>query len=216
MFVLGHVGIGKKLAARPYRHFSRIDKRAFFVGVLLPDLIDKPLYYGTAWLTGKRGAAAGIISGTHLFAHTGLFLVVLTVAALMTRSRPLRALAMGVATHLALDFVGLSMDLRTLLWPLRGWRFPSYPFRNLAEHLGTILNPVTFIGEALGAAILWSDHRKARRRPTSEPTSTPASSPAIEKTLSSAARWVTRSSRSNRWSRTWSRNTRSACLRSAR
>jgi hypothetical protein len=162
VFVLGHVGVGKKLAARPYRHFSRVDRRAFFVGVLLPDLIDKPLYYVPAWLTRKQGAAAGILSGTHLFAHTGLFLAVLTIAALVTRSRPLRALAIGVATHLVLDFVGLSMNLGTLLWPLLGWHFPTYPFRNLTEHLGTILSPVTFAGELLGAAILWSDYRKAR------------------------------------------------------
>ena len=127
MFLLGHVGIAKKMAARPYRRFSRADKRAFFVGVLLPDLVDKPLYYGWAWLTGKHGAAAGIISGTHLFAHTGLFLVVLALAGLVTRSQPLRALAIGVATHLALDGVGLSMDLRTLLWPLFGWQFPELP-----------------------------------------------------------------------------------------
>ena len=164
MFVLGHVGIAKKLAARPYRHFSPVDKRAFFVGALLPDLIDKPLYYASAWLTGKRGAAVGIISGTHLFAHTGLFLVVLALAALVSRSKPTRALALGVATHLALDVVGLSLNLRTLLWPLLGWRFPSYPFRHLTEHLATILRPVTFAGEALGAAILWWDWRAARRR----------------------------------------------------
>ena len=70
MFALGHLGIGKKLAARPFRHFSPAERRAFFVGALLPDLIDKPLYYIPAWLTGKEGAAAGILSGTHLFAHS--------------------------------------------------------------------------------------------------------------------------------------------------
>lgn len=164
MFVLGHLGLGKKLAARPFRHFAPVDKRAFFAGALLPDLIDKPLYYIPAWLTGKHGAAAGILSGTHLFAHTGLFLVVLTAAALVTRSRPLRALVLGVATHFVLDFVGLSMNLGTLLWPLFGWHFPTYPFKSLSQHLGTIFNPITFIGETLGAAILWSDYRKARRR----------------------------------------------------
>jgi hypothetical protein len=165
MFALGHLGIGKKLAARPFRQFSLIDKRAFFVGALLPDLIDKPLYYIPAWVTGRHGAAAGILSGTHLFAHTGLFLVVLTGAALVTRSRPLRALAIGVTTHFVLDFVGLSMNLGTLLWPLFGWRFPTYPFRSLGEHLGTLFNPITFIGEALGGAILWWDYRKDRRPP---------------------------------------------------
>lgn len=165
MFALGHLGIGKKLAARPFRRFSPVDKRAFFVGALLPDLIDKPLYYIPAWVTGRHGTAAGILSGTHLFAHTGLFLAVLAVAGLLTRSRPLKALAIGVATHLALDGVGLSMNWGTLLWPLFGWHFPTYPFKNLTEHLWTIFNPVTFLGEVLGAAILWSDYRKTRRRP---------------------------------------------------
>ncbi len=164
MFVLGHLGIAKKLAARPYRRFSRLDKRVFFVGALLPDLIDKPLYYLPAWLTGKQGAAAGILSGTHLFAHTGLFLLVLATAALVTRSRPLRALAIGVATHLVLDIVGLSLSWRALVWPLFGWHFPAYPFTSLSEHLGTILHPITLIGELLGAAILWSDYRRARRQ----------------------------------------------------
>ena len=163
MFAFGHLGIGKRLAARPFRHFAPIDRRAFFVGALLPDLVDKPLYYIHAWITGRRGAAAGILSGTHLFAHTGLFLLVLTVVALITRSRPLRALAIGVTTHFVLDFVGLSMNLGTLLWPLLGWQFPTYPFRSLGQHLRTIFNPITFVGETVGAAILWWDYRKARR-----------------------------------------------------
>jgi hypothetical protein len=168
MFALGHLGIGKKLAARPFRDFSRTDRRAFLVGALLPDLIDKPLYYIPAWVTGKDGAAAGILSGTHLFAHTGLFLLVLTMAALVTRSGPLRALAIGVATHLVLDLVGLSMNLGTLLWPLLGWHFPTYPFRSLGQHLGTLFSPITFIGETVGAAILgwdYRNYRKSRRQP---------------------------------------------------
>jgi hypothetical protein len=165
VFLLGHLGISKKLAARPYRSFSRLDRRVFFVGALLPDLVDKPLYYVPAWLTGKRGAEAGILSGTHLFAHTGLFLLVLGVAALITRSRPLRALAIGVTTHLILDIVGLSLSWRAVVWPLFGWHFPAYPFTSLSQHLGTILHPITLISEVLGAAILWSDYRRARRQP---------------------------------------------------
>jgi hypothetical protein len=164
VFAFGHLGLGKKIAARPYRHFSSAERRAFFLGALLPDLIDKPLFYIPFWLTGRRGAAAGILSGTHLFAHTGLFLLALVIAALLTRSLAVRAVAIGVATHLVLDCVGLSMGLRTLLWPLLGWHFPAYPFRNLGQHLATILNPVTLAGELLGAAILWWDYRKARRR----------------------------------------------------
>ena len=168
MFVLGHLGIGKRLAAHPYRRFSRGSKRAFFVGALLPDLIDKPLYYGWSWLTGRHGAEAGLISGTHLFGHTGLFLLAVAAAAVVTHRPAARALAIGVATHLALDFVGLSMDLRTLLWPALGWHFPSYPFGSLTEHLGTMFRPVTFAGEVVGGAILLWDYR------TSRPASLPA------------------------------------------
>lgn len=163
MFALGHLGIGKKLAARPYRRFSPVEKGAFFLGALLPDLIDKPLFYVPFWLTGRRGGAAGILSGTHLFAHTAVFLLALALAARLARAAPVRAVAIGVATHFVLDLVGMSMGLGTLLWPLFGWRFPTYPFRNLGQHLTTILNPVTLAGELLGAAILLWDFRKARR-----------------------------------------------------
>src|SRR4029077_19797914 len=109
---------------------------------------------------------AGILSGTHLFAHTGLFLLALIAAALLARSMTVGTIAIGVATHLALDCVGLSMGLGTLLWPLFGWHFPTYPFRNVSQHLGTVLHPVTLTGELLGAAILWWDYRKARRQTT--------------------------------------------------
>lgn len=163
MFALGHLGIGKKLAARPYGRFSRVERRAFLWGALLPDLIDKPLFYVPFWLSAKPGRPTGLLSGTHLFAHTGLFLLVLVVASLIARSPALRALTLGVATHFALDVVGLSLGPGSLFWPLFGWRFPTYPFQGLRAHLGTILNPVTLIGELLGAAILWSDYRRARR-----------------------------------------------------
>jgi hypothetical protein len=166
VFALGHLGLGKKIAALPYRRFSPIEKRAFFVGALLPDLIDKPLFYVPFWITGRRGAAAGILSGTHLFAHTALFLLVLALAALATRSLRLRAVAIGVTTHFVLDLVALSMGLGTLLWPVFGWRFPVYPFRNLGQHLATILSPITLAGELLGAAILCWDYWKGRRRGT--------------------------------------------------
>jgi hypothetical protein len=160
VFALGHLGLGKKIAARPYRGFSAVEKRAFFLGALLPDLIDKPLFYIPFWVTGRPGA---ILSGTHLFAHTGLFLLALIVAALITRAAAVRALAVGVTTHFVLDFVGCSMGLGTLLWPFFGLHFPAFPFRSLGQHLATILSPITLAGEVLGGAVLWWDWRKARR-----------------------------------------------------
>lgn len=164
MFALGHLGIGKTLAARPYRRFSLGQKRAFLAGALLPDLIDKPLFYIPFLITGRRDTAGGMLSGTHLFGHTGLFLIALMVAARLKRSAPLRALAIGVVTHLALDFVGLSLSVGVLLWPLLGWQFPAYPFKNLGHHLATVLNPVTLAGELVGGALLLWDFWRARRR----------------------------------------------------
>ncbi|HEX4405274.1 MAG TPA: hypothetical protein VH560_10630 [Polyangia bacterium] len=142
-----------------------MERRAFFLGALLPDLIDKPLFYFPFWLTGGR-SATGMLSGTHLFAHTGLFLSALAVVALVTRSLAVRAVVVGVATHFLLDFIGLSMSFGTLLWPLFGWRFPHYPFQNLGQHLATVLSPVTLGGELVGAAILSWDYRKSRRAST--------------------------------------------------
>lgn len=161
MFALGHLGLGKTLAARPFRRFSRGERRAFFLGALLPDLIDKPLFYVPFWLSGRRGA---FLSGTHLYAHTGLFLLALVVIAWLTRAPLARAIAIGVATHFVLDVVGLSMGLGTLLWPLLGWHFPAFPFRNLGQHLSTVLSPITLAGEMIGGTILWWDWRKARRQ----------------------------------------------------
>jgi len=163
VFALGHLGLGKRLAAPSYRRFSPVERRSFFLGALLPDLIDKPLFYIPFLITGGPSGPGGILSGTHLFAHTGLFLLALAAAARITRSGPLRAAAIGFATHFVLDCVGLSLGAGTLLWPLLGWRFPIYPFANLSQHLATILNPITLAGELLGATILWWDHRKVRR-----------------------------------------------------
>jgi hypothetical protein len=160
VFALGHLGIGKTIAARWYRRFPTAGRRAFLVGALLPDLIDKPLFYIPFWITGRRGE---LLSGTHLFAHTGLFLLALAIAALSTRSLLARALAIGVATHFVLDCVALSMGLEMLIWPALGWHFPAYPFANLGAHLGTVLHPITLAGELLGGAILLWDWRKARR-----------------------------------------------------
>ena len=88
-------------------------------------------------------------------------------ADVLIRANPLPAIlsavAIGVATHFVLDVVGLSMGLGTLLWPLLGWQFPVFPFRNLGQHLTTILNPITLAGELLGAAILLWDYWRARR-----------------------------------------------------
>jgi hypothetical protein len=46
MFFFGHLGVGATLV-RPWK--ERLPFRWVLLGAVLPDLIDKPLYYGLSW-----------------------------------------------------------------------------------------------------------------------------------------------------------------------
>jgi hypothetical protein len=171
MFVLGHIGIGRRLAARRYASFSRRDRWLFVLGTVLPDLIDKPLYYFRSWIMGP-GAELGIVAGTHSFGHTLLFTVTLLVVWRGLQKRhpdpasAIGALAIGVATHLVLDTLGLTMDAATAFWPLLGWQFPAFRHHGLGQHLMTVFRPVTFAGELIGGAVLlWDTWRSRHPRP---------------------------------------------------
>ena len=165
MFALGHLGIGSWLAARrvPADRIGWL-----LLGTLLPDLIDKPLYYALSFATGRHGAALGLISSTRTFGHT--LLLALALYAFLPRriGGPLLA---GIATHLFLDEVsdlagfivptaaprpkGPSV-LTAILFPLLGWRFPVLPFSTLLEHAeGAVETPWLFACELLGAALLY-------------------------------------------------------------
>jgi membrane-bound metal-dependent hydrolase YbcI (DUF457 family) len=133
------------------------------VGTLLPDLLDKPTFlilgliahweHG-GWVPGKRG-----------FAHTLLFLLLLVGVALLRRSRPWGALALGSATHLVLDLISkisshhdfIGDNLTVWLWPLRGTHFPTQSY-------GIGILP-QLAGEALGLALLvWQFNARRRSR----------------------------------------------------
>jgi hypothetical protein len=149
---------------------ERLPALPLFFGCVLPDLIDKPLFYG---LLAVRGHVEGLITGTRTFGHTGLFLLALSAAAALVRPRgaekksffsaPLAAVAVGVATHLLLDiggelFGGAQPD--TSIWPAiffpaLGVRFPVAHFGSLLEHLQiTAQSAYVLAGEAIGGAIL--------------------------------------------------------------
>jgi hypothetical protein len=85
-------------------------------GSLVSDIIDKPLGW---WLFGNSP------SSSRIYAHTLLFAMSLTVAAiylyLRHRKRYLLYVSFGTVTHLILDQMWLNP--RTLLWPLYGWSF---------------------------------------------------------------------------------------------
>jgi hypothetical protein len=157
VFVLGHVGIGTRMLLGLRQ---RLPARWLIAGCLLPDLIDKPLFYVLLW---TRGTADPLISGSRSVGHSGLFFLAVLAVALIWRRPAAWALAAGVATHLLLDIGGeLITGSRpeasiwiAILFPALGWRFPIAHFTTLSEHLRlTAENLYVVAGEIAGGAIL--------------------------------------------------------------
>jgi hypothetical protein len=168
LFILGHTGIGSRMLG-PLREL--LPARWILLGCLLPDLIDKPLFYGLLWLEGHPDR---LITGTRTFGHTGLLLLLLACIALVSRSRPVWAVAAGVLTHLLLDATGellTGAEPDTTIWlaiffPRFGVRFPVAHFASLLEHLRLTSQSIYVIaGELAGGAILvraWLLRRRAK------------------------------------------------------
>jgi len=157
LFVLGHVGIGPRLLG-PLRR--RLPAGWLALGCLLPDLIDKPLFYGLLWSEGHPDA---LIRGSRSFGHCGLFFLALLAAATLSRHKAVWAVAAGVATHLALDiagevFTGAGPDSSiwlAIFYPAFDGRFPKAYFRTVLEHFRlSAENLYVVLGEIAGAAIL--------------------------------------------------------------
>jgi hypothetical protein len=166
VFVLGHVGIGTRLL---FGLRQRLPPRWLVLGCLLPDLIDKPLFYGLLW---TRGHPDALISGSRSIAHSGLFLLALLAFSLAFRRPGLWAVLAGVVTHLVLDIGGELVSGSVpdasiwiaVLFPAFGWRFPRAQFGSVLEHLRlTADNMYALGGEIVGGAILllaWWRRRK--------------------------------------------------------
>jgi inner membrane protein len=186
MFVLAHMGIGWKIA-KPLSGATEqqgLPMRWVLLGAILPDLIDKPVYYAASWITGLSGADIGLISGTRTFGHTALLLLVVLGLGFFSKSRAVAAIALGIATHILLDQLGDSIravmiakgvrfdwdspKLAGLLWPAMGNRFPVLPYENAAGHLSTVLRPHILVGEIVGGLILWSEWRKRKLKLTTK------------------------------------------------
>jgi LexA-binding, inner membrane-associated putative hydrolase len=126
MFPLAHLGIGSAVTRLlPVK----LPFRWVLVGTVLPDLIDKPVFFclsrcfpEAGWEAGKRG-----------FAHTLVFLLLLAAFSRARKSAALWAITAGTATHLVLDVISKSTEgsstalgsLRVLFWPIAGWSFPT-------------------------------------------------------------------------------------------
>jgi hypothetical protein len=170
LFVLGHVGIGPRLLFGLQR---RLPARWLIAGCLLPDLIDKPLFYALLW---TRGTPHPLITGSRSIGHSGLFLIVLALAALISRRAEAWALAAGVVTHLLLDVGGeLLTGARSdssiwiaILFPALGWRFPVAHFDTLLEHLRLSAESLYVLaGEIVGGALLLRASRARRKTQSS-------------------------------------------------
>lgn len=156
MFVLGHLGLGSAL--------SRVWKEDLpwgwiLFGCLLPDIVDKPLYYG---------AVHPLITGTRTFGHSGILFLCVLLAASIARTRALRAVCVGMTTHVFLDFfldlIGLELPGATLqayLFPLLGAHFYVAPFEGMFEHLWLTFHAVpVLIAEIVGSAVFYLEWAK--------------------------------------------------------
>ena len=158
MFIFGHLGIGRRLAS-PWR--ARLPALPLTFGMLLPDLIDKPLYYARI---------SPFISSTRTFGHTALFLALLSGYALARRSSAAAALAVGVATHLLLDgFLetfdsrGLTSSWHALAWPFVSQHFSTWYIPTITQHLEAVRSWPVALGELVGLGLIGWEVWQARR-----------------------------------------------------
>ena len=164
MLFFGHIGIGRKLL-EPWR--AKLPAKYVAWGTVLPDLIDKPLYYGLLWTVGRREDGLDFIYGTRTLGHSGILLLLLFLCSL--RSKKCLALSLGVVTHLLLDLLGdlgdlpNSATLKALFFPFLGG-FGIAPFKSLAEHLYGKLNLYVVVGESTGIWILLKEYKLSKKK----------------------------------------------------
>jgi inner membrane protein len=151
-------------AARLESLADRIDIRFLFLGALLPDIIDKPI---------GRVFFEGTFENGRIFAHTLVFLVVLTLIGLyMYKKRASLAgltLSFGVLTHLLLD--AMWQLPQTLFWPLYGFSFDKY-YTDLYSWSGiqhaveeVLARPIIVLPEFIGAVVvMWFLWRLVKTR----------------------------------------------------
>lgn len=127
-------------------------------GTILPDLMDKPLYY-LALAVGHP--LTEIIPGTRTIAHTGMFLFLVLIAALIYRNKDWLALSLGLFTHFVLDAYGVADHgtsvnglMHLLFWPFYGYDFPSLEGVNNEAFWKTFIEQPQFYAEVLGGLIV--------------------------------------------------------------
>jgi hypothetical protein len=152
MFVLGHVGIGRLLVGARGRALPVVP---FVVGAILPDLIDKPLYYSHV---------SDFVTCTRTFGHTGLLLGTIAAVAVVRRSPAWTAVALAMATHLLFDALldlqsgGTGSTVIAVTWPFLSRSFSVFEMTSPIEHLFKITRIDILLTETLGALFLWREY----------------------------------------------------------
>jgi len=155
MFVFGHLGLGAApgaLVAKWWRNTADYSKRVpdlrwYLTGILLPDLVDKPL---------GQVLFKPYFENGRIYCHTLLF----TSSMLMLGVRRWRRkddnrlllLALGVISHLVLD--GIWHEPATVMWPLLG-PFERYPsLKGVLGQIAESLRDPSFWAEETGGFVL--------------------------------------------------------------
>jgi len=162
MLLFAHVGLTLATA----RLNNRLDLLFLALGSMIPDIVDKPLgllVFGTPNM-GRT------------FAHTLLFLIILTAISLRLQDMRCVSLTWGVLVHLILDSMWSSPVI--LLWPILGG-FPSASYLDALSYLQMLLlgleDPEILIPELLGLSYIlilvyhqrgwiWADIKRLFRR----------------------------------------------------
>ena len=161
MLPFGHIGIGNFLVQRWKNKTAPV---AVLLGTLLPDFLDKPLYYIPSIITGEHGAALGLLSGTRTIGHSLLFLGLLLALFFLNvnRQKWWLGLFLGAATHLLLDNYAEPFSPLTeyssriaLFFPFYGIRFPVAQYQSLSEHLFLHVRALDLGAEILGLGLFW-------------------------------------------------------------
>ena len=153
MLALAHMGIGSAMV-RTLKPSPKVSY--LFVGTLLPDLIDKPLFWSLNWLRVHHFFYFNFTSwipGTRTFAHTFLFFLILLIFSVKFKKSNLNVLSWGVFSHLLLDALeGILAGknhfitfMKGALFPIFEFKFYSFPHHGIRDHLLSKLSTTTLI-----------------------------------------------------------------------
>jgi len=179
MYIFGHLGVGpfiaRSLVSRTHLNCC-VPKESqtylfgwLLIGCLLPDLIDKSLFLFKV----RYEMPLPMIVGGKTITHTICFPIVAYLIARWKKTSVGQIVAIGIASHLILDFSADSMvwlwsskqphsippysfsspKLAGYLWPLMGTEFvPSYQ-KSIGDYWSTLWHPVLMFWEIVGLCL---------------------------------------------------------------